>query len=118
MKKDYFYDVILSKYLKPSKENVLFKLTEIENELNNYLTNQNKITYREYIDVLRKYFNNADYPGCFWDILDDSIPVRMFTWDCSEGYSNMKKVGDKYVFDEKDKFYIWILKPIDKRKAV
>lgn len=117
MAKDYFYDVITSRYLKPNEGIGLFNLMEIQDDLNSHLANQQNITYREYVDILRKYFKNADYPGCFWDILDDQIPVKIFLWGCSEGYDNVKKVGDKLVFDEKDKIYIWILDPVEKKKA-
>lgn len=117
MAKDEFYDVITSKYLEPIRENALYELMDISDKLNAHLANQKSITYREYIDILRKYFKNADYPGCFWDILDTSIPVRGFVWDCFEAYTNLNKVDGKWVGDEKHKIYTWKLKPIQKRGA-
>lgn len=111
-KKDYFYNYILSKYLIPINDDHLYEFMDVINELNNFLIVNKKITYREYIDILKKYYANADYPGIFYDILDDPIPVKGFTFKCIEGYSNMKKENNRWTVDENSKFYTWELIPI------
>lgn len=117
MAKDEFYDAITMKYLEPVHEDMVFELMNIADELNGHLANQKQITYREYVDILRKFFKNAEEPGCFSEILDTPIPVRGFVWGCIEAYTNMKKVDGKWVGDEQYKVYTWKLKPIQKREA-
>jgi hypothetical protein len=102
--KETFFDKIGGQYIYPKNE-VVSTLLKSDEELNKTLKINGKITYKEYFDILDKYFNNVNHPWYYYQISLDMIPVKMFYWD----YTNYFDTPNKDEWTSKNQYYSWSL---------
>ena len=109
------YDPIGMRYLKPKDKYVInLPMIPIIDRLNGCIRVNGSITYREYFDVLKEFFDNANAPGCFSEILDWQIPVESFYWKLVKTFKSMERVEGKWQGKEGTEQYDWTLKYFEK----
>lgn len=105
-----FFDPIGNRYLIPKEQyRTNIPMLKIMDKLNEHIKIAGGITYRDYFDILKEFFERVNIPGTLLDVHDFMIPVSSFYWKLNKSYSDIERINGKWKGKEGSEQYSWTL---------